>query len=187
MTLLIGYSELDPSTPSFVTADAERIREKLAEIGVEFERWETNGLITERDTPERILDAYGTWIHGLKRRCGYAAADVISMARDHPDRAALREKFLDEHTHADDEVRFFVAGRGAFYLHVGGRVYVAVCERGDLIKVPSGTRHWFDMGPEPSFVAIRVFTNPAGWVAEYSGDAIARRFPRLESGGLPVG
>lgn len=187
MTVLVAYGELDPSAPSFVTADAGRIREKLAEVGVEFERWETNALITERDTPERILDAYGTWIDGLKRRCGYAVADVITMARDHPDRVALREKFLDEHTHADDEVRFFVAGRGAFYLHVGALVYVAVCERGDLIKVPAGTRHWFDMGPEPSFVAIRVFTNPAGWVAEYTGDAIARRFPRLESDGLPVG
>ncbi len=187
MTVLVGYGELDPSSPLFIITDADRIHEKLAQIGVEFERWETNQLITELDTPERILDAYGTWIDALKRRCGYAAADVISMRRDHPDRVALRQKFIDEHTHADDEVRFFVAGRGAFYLHVEGRVYVAVCERGDLIKVPSGTRHWFDMGPEPSFVAIRVFTNPAGWVAEYSGAAIARGFPRLEKGGLPVG
>jgi 1,2-dihydroxy-3-keto-5-methylthiopentene dioxygenase len=35
------------------------------------------------------------------------------------------------------------------------------------------------MGPEPHFVAIRVFTNPAGWVANFTGDEIAARFPRL--------
>jgi 1,2-dihydroxy-3-keto-5-methylthiopentene dioxygenase len=187
MTTLVGYREQDPATPIFVTDDPSRIRGTLAEIGVDFERWETNEQITERDAPERILDAYGTWIDDLKRSGGYAVADVITIAPNRPDRVALRQKFLDEHVHTEDEVRFFVAGRGAFYLHAGARVCVVVCERGDLIRVPARTLHWFDMGPEPSLVAIRVFTNPAGWVAEYSGDAIAGRFPRLEPGGLPVG
>jgi 1,2-dihydroxy-3-keto-5-methylthiopentene dioxygenase len=109
------------------------------------------------------------------------------MAPDHPDRVALRHKFLDEHTHAEDEVRFFVAGRGAFYLHIGERIWAIVCERGDLIRVPARTLHWFDMGPAPSLVAIRVFTNPSGWVAEYTRDSIGSRYPRLEPGGLPVG
>ena len=31
---------------------------------------------------------------------------------------AARSKFLAEHRHAEDEVRFFVAGRGCFYLHL---------------------------------------------------------------------
>ena len=39
-----------------------------------------------------------------------------------------------------------------------------------------------DMGPEPSFVAIRLFINPAGWVAQLTGSDIAQRFPRYESG-----
>jgi len=187
MTTLVGYREQDPATPILVTDDPNRIRSTLAEIGVDFERWETNELITERDAPEHILHAYDTWIRDLKRRGGYAAADVISIPPDHPDRVALRQKFLDEHLHAEDEVRFFVAGRGAFYLHADARVWVVVCERGDLIRVPARTLHWFDMGPEPKVVAIRVFTNPAGWVAEYSGNGIAGHFPRLEPGGLPLG
>jgi 1,2-dihydroxy-3-keto-5-methylthiopentene dioxygenase len=187
MTTLAAYTEENPSEPFLLTSDAERIRSSLAAIGIEFERWNTDQSVAAGDSPERILAVYGQWIDELKRRGGYATADVISMTADHPDRVALRQKFLDEHTHAEDEVRFFVAGRGAFYLHIDDRIWALVCERGDLIRVPARTLHWFDMGPAPHLVAIRVFTNPSGWVAEYTGDKIGSRYPRLEPGGLPVG
>jgi 1,2-dihydroxy-3-keto-5-methylthiopentene dioxygenase len=55
-----------------------------------------------------------------------------------------------------------------------------ICEQGDLISVPDGTTHWFDMGPRPHFTAIRLFTNPEGWVANFTGSDIASRFPRFE-------
>ncbi len=55
-----------------------------------------------------------------------------------------------------------------------------LCEEGDLISVPAGTRHWFDMGPNPRFTAIRLFTNADGWIANFTGDTIADRFPRHE-------
>jgi 1,2-dihydroxy-3-keto-5-methylthiopentene dioxygenase len=109
------------------------------------------------------------------------AVDVISLASDHPQKDALRQKFLSEHTHSEDEVRFFVAGQGQFTLHIGERIYDVLCEKGDLIGVPDGTRHWFDMGPNPNFIAIRLFTNPEGWVARFTGEDIADRFPRLEN------
>ena len=92
----------------------------------------------------------------------------------------MRAKFLDEHAHKEDEVRFFVAGSGQFNLHVGGKVYEVLCEAGDLISVPDGATHWFDMGPQPSFVAIRFFTAPDGWVGYFTGNDIALRFPRYE-------
>ncbi|MEO9170422.1 MAG: cupin, partial [Candidatus Baltobacteraceae bacterium] len=93
----------------------------------------------------------------------------------------MRKKFLDEHQHVEDEVRFFVEGRGAFYLHAGGRVYQTVCCKGDLISVPAGTKHWFDMGPDPEFTAIRLFINPEGWVANFTGDPIANDYPKLDA------
>ena len=40
------------------------------------------------------------------------ATNVISIAPDNPKREELRGKFLDEHFHKEDEVRFFVAGSG---------------------------------------------------------------------------
>jgi 1,2-dihydroxy-3-keto-5-methylthiopentene dioxygenase len=89
----------------------------------------------------------------------------------------LRQKFLAEHTHSEDEIRFFVAGSGNFILHVGGKVYDAHCTQGDLISVPAGTKHWFDAGEAPSFTALRVFTDTSGWTPEYTGETISERFP----------
>ena len=102
------------------------------------------------------------------------------MYPDHPDRVALRQKFLSEHTHGEDEVRFFVEGAGLFCLHLDERVYAVLCTKGDLISVPAGTRHWFDMGDRPRFTAIRLFNNPDGWIARFTGDTLAERFPRLD-------
>jgi 1,2-dihydroxy-3-keto-5-methylthiopentene dioxygenase len=186
MTTLSLYEAHNAHQPLLTTGDPARIREQLAKIGVEFERWSTDVEVSGADSPERILSAYGQWLENLKRRGGYATADVISLTPQHPDRVALREKFLREHIHTEDEVRFFVAGRGAFYLHVDGQVAAIICERGDLLRVPANTPHWFDTGPSPDLVAIRVFTNPQGWVAQYTGQAIAEDFPRLEPGGLPL-
>jgi 1,2-dihydroxy-3-keto-5-methylthiopentene dioxygenase len=103
--------------------------------------------------------------------------DVIRMHPEHPDREALRRKFLSEHRHTEDEVRFFVEGSGAFYLHADGKVFRTVCERGDLMSVPDGMPHWFDAGARPSFAAIRLFTNTEGWAAHYTGSDIAEKFP----------
>jgi len=106
--------------------------------------------------------------------------DAIRMTPDHPDREALRQKFLAEHTHSEDEVRFFVEGRGLFCLHIGAEVLQVLCEADDFLRVPAGTRHWFDMGSSPHFTAIRFFDNPEGWVAQFTGDAIAERYPLLD-------
>ena len=110
---------------------------------------------------------------------GYQSWDVISLRADNPQKDALREKFLNEHTHGEDEVRFFVEGAGLFCLHIGDEVYQVLCEKNDLISVPAGTPHWFDMGSEPNFTAIRIFDNPEGWVAKFTGSEIAAGFPRL--------
>jgi 1,2-dihydroxy-3-keto-5-methylthiopentene dioxygenase len=77
-------------------------------------------------------------------------------------------------------VRFFVAGRGCFYLRLAPEVVALVCEGGDLVSVPAGTRHWFDMGTRPEFVAIRLFEEQDGWIGEFTGDSIGARFPALD-------
>ncbi len=168
-----------PAEPLETITDHAIIASTLAPTGARFERWATDAPIEPGASPETVIAAYRRDIERLQREGGYQAVDVVSIAPDHPDRVALRLKFLGEHTHAEDEVRFFVAGRGLFNLHIGDRVFELLCEQGDLIGVPAGTRHWFDMGEAPYFVAIRLFTNPAGWVADFTGDVIADRFPRL--------
>ena len=143
--------------------------------------WRTTVALKPGADPEAVIEAYREDIDRLIRDEGYHAVDVVSLHAEHPQKAELRKKFLDEHTHSEDEVRFFVAGSGLFSLHLGDEVYEVLCQQGDLIGVPDGTRHWFDMGPNPFFVAIRLFTNPAGWVANFTGTDIAARFPRLDN------
>lgn len=176
------FQDDDPSTPLVETREHAAIAAELARIGVRFERWEANAPVAPGAPQEAVIAAYRADIDRLMAEGGYQAVDVISLTPDHPQKDALRQKFLDEHTHSEDEVRFFVAGSGLFTLHVGSKVYEVLCEAGDLIGVPDGTTHWFDMGPEPFFVAIRLFTNVEGWVANFTGSDIAKRFPRYERG-----
>ena len=177
MSRLRIYAEADGNAPLLEAGEHRDIADALGQQGVRFERWATRTL-SAAPTPDEVLAAYQPEIDMLKIDRGYTTCDVISLKPDHPDKDALRQKFLSEHIHAEDEVRFFVAGSGLFTLHIGDRIYEVLCEQGDLIGVPNGTPHWFDMGPAPSFTAIRLFTNPAGWVADFTGSDIAARFPR---------
>ncbi|MBL8297730.1 MAG: acireductone dioxygenase [Rhodanobacteraceae bacterium] len=179
MSRLRIYAETQPAQPLLETAEHARISAELAQVGVRFENWQAAAEISPGAASETVIEAYRGDITRLMQAEGYQAVDVISLNADHPDKAALRQKFLNEHTHSEDEVRFFVAGRGLFTLHIADRVYEVLCMQGDLIGVPDGTRHWFDMGEQPHFVAIRLFTNKEGWVANYTGSDIAAQFPRL--------
>ncbi|MGA9341782.1 MAG: acireductone dioxygenase [Rhodanobacteraceae bacterium] len=179
MSRLRVYSESDPDNALDTVNDAAAIADVLGGVGVRFERWEATQPITPGASRDEVFAAYRGDIERLMREEGYATFDVVSLRPDHPDRAALRKKFLSEHRHGEDEVRFFVAGAGQFTLHIDDRIYDVLCEAGDLIGVPGGTRHWFDMSEAPYFVAIRLFTNPDGWVAEFTGEPIADRFPRM--------
>ncbi|MDM7960492.1 MAG: acireductone dioxygenase [Synechococcus sp. WH 8007] len=165
--------------PKLTTNDPAVIAAELAERGIGFERWPARAELPAGAGPDAVLAAYAQEIQAVQARGSYPTVDAIRMSPDHPDREALRQKFLSEHTHAEDEVRFFVEGRGLFCLHLGEEVLQVLCEADDWISVPAGTKHWFDMGAEPSFCAIRFFDNPEGWVAQFSGDPIADRFPRL--------
>jgi 1,2-dihydroxy-3-keto-5-methylthiopentene dioxygenase len=182
MTKLVVLPEDDPGHPVVATTDPEEITSRLAANGVAFEQWEVRALAAGDD----VLAAYAAEIDRLTASDGYVTVDV---ARLHPDAsdpawaskaAEARHKFLEEHTHADGEVRFFVEGRGAFYLRLDGGVHIVVCEAGDLISVPKETRHWFDMGTTPSFTAVRFFLEDEGWVGKFTGDPIASRFPTFD-------
>ncbi|MFF0456037.1 acireductone dioxygenase [Nocardia africana] len=185
MTLLHIAADTDPADVRLHTTDPDRIAAELAARGIVFDRWPAEA-VTADIASEEILGHY-------KGRIGDLNADGryrhIDLARLHPDDSdpqwpeqarAARQKFLSEHRHAEDEVRFFVSGRGCFYLHLEPEVVAVVCEGGDLVSVPAGTRHWFDMGTRPDFVAIRFFEEADGWIGDFTGDPIAQGFPTLD-------
>jgi 1,2-dihydroxy-3-keto-5-methylthiopentene dioxygenase len=180
MTILTIFEEEDRAKIVLDTQDLGAITQALQVVGVTLERWAPAEPLPADADNDVLLAAYDADIKRLAEIGGYKSFDVIRMVPDNPKREEMRAKFLDEHIHEDDEVRFFVEGAGMFYLHAGGRVHMLLCEAGDLIKVPAGLRHWFDMGPAPRFCAIRMFTTPEGWVAKFTGDTIAGDFPRYE-------
>jgi 1,2-dihydroxy-3-keto-5-methylthiopentene dioxygenase len=177
MSRLTIYRDGAPGAPLLRTEEPEVIARELSAIGVRFERWESPVALADDAPAERVLAAYKPYLDGLMGEGGAGSADVIKLTPDNPNVEALRAKFISEHTHTEDEIRFFVQGSGNFIMHVDGRVYDAHCTAGDLISVPAETRHWFDAGPAPSFTALRVFTDTSGWVPHYTGDTLSERFP----------
>jgi len=159
------------------TENVEEMAQVLGEVGVCFTRWQAAYPVTSDMSSEEIMACYRRDIDYFVEKSGYQKVDVINMHPEHPQKQALREKFLSEHKHMEDEIRFFVNGEGLFTLHIESKVYAVLCCQNDLISVPAGTPHWFDMGTAPKFTAIRFFNNPEGWVAHYTGSEIAKQFP----------
>lgn len=165
-----------PGQPELRTEDPAVIGATLAPLGVRFERWPSPRAIAPDEPAEAILAAFRPHLDALLAGAA-GTADVIRLRGATDAYPAMRRKFLDEHTHTEDEVRFFVHGSGNFVLHIGNKVYDAQCTAGDLISVPTGTKHWFDAGPEPYCTVLRIFTDTSGWTPHYTGDRIAERFP----------
>lgn len=190
MTLLEIFSAAgeSPPLPLFSSNDPEQIHTALAERGIGFERWPARVTLGADADASEILAAYAPEIAQVQATGRYPTVDAIRLTPDHPEREALRQKFLAEHIHSEDEVRFFVEGRGLFCLHIGEEVLQVLCGTHDFLRVPAGTKHWFDMGSAPHFTALRFFDNPEGWVAQFTGDPIAERFPGLidDSGLDPI-
>ncbi|MDR3432140.1 MAG: cupin domain-containing protein [Rouxiella aceris] len=167
MTTLSIYQRPQISQPMQQLTTFEDIASLLASAGIQLEHWQTNAPSAEANSTA-ILHQHRAEIERLKQQEGYISADVISLTPDHAERKTLREKFLQEHTHSEDEVRFFVRGSGTFFVPIGDQVFQLTCEAGDLLRVPANTPHWFDCGEYPDFVAIRIFTNPEGWVGHFT-------------------
>jgi 1,2-dihydroxy-3-keto-5-methylthiopentene dioxygenase len=185
MTLLQVMPADDGATVLVRTEDLAEIAAELAPHGIRIERWETFPLSADAGQ-DQVLAAYASEVAKVAAEGPYPLVDVVRLVPDERDpqwpakAAAARTKFLDEHTHDEDEVRFFVEGSGCFYLHLGDKVYAVVCTAGDLMSVPAGTTHWFDMGTRPQFCAIRFFQEEDGWVAGFTGSTIASRMPTLD-------
>ncbi len=181
MTLLVTWADTDPTTPLVQTTDADEIARHLGDAGIAFERWEAAADLPPGASADDVLAAYRAEVDQLIETHGFTVVDVAQLQpSDDPSwpevAAGARAKFLEEHTHGEDEVRFFVRGSGIFYLHIGDRVHAVRCEAGDLLAVPALTTHWFDMGTAPDFAAIRFFVNEDGWVGEFTGNPLASSF-----------
>ena len=141
----------------------------LAGIGIYYERWNIKGVISESLPAEEVLDSYKVEIEALKAEGGYVTADVIDVNPTTPNLENMLDKFRKEHWHDEDEVRFIVSGSGVFCINPKeGPVVSIEVTSGDLIRVPSGTLHWFDLCKGRHIRAIRLFQDSSGWTPRYS-------------------
>ena len=152
----------------------------LSGIGVDYEIWEPESSVAADAPAEEILAAYSSEIDKLKESGGYVTADVIDVNPQTPGLAEMLAKFNREHWHDDDEVRFIIEGRGLFHIHPRTSPVIAIeVEAGDLIRVPGGFLHWFNLCADHRIRAIRLFKDPAGWSPHYSDSGVDGNFQPL--------
>jgi 1,2-dihydroxy-3-keto-5-methylthiopentene dioxygenase len=150
----------------------------LAAMGIDYERWDLNRVPPD-SSPEAVLAAYDEEIAAMKRRGGYVTADVIDVNPSTPDLEAMLARFDKEHTHDEDEVRFVLAGRGIFFLHLDGKVVSVEVGPGDMLRVPRCTTHWFTLCEDRRIRAIRWFQQTSGWTPHYTESGVDKGYQPL--------
>jgi len=160
-----------------VITEAGAVRTFLAAHGIDYQRWTADRPVGAEADADAVLAAYGREIETLKASGGYRTADVIDVRPETPNLEMMLAKFNREHWHDEDEVRFIIEGRGLFHIHSPGKaVFALEVEAGDLIRVPRGTHHWFDLCADRRIRAIRLFQDQAGWTPHYTETGIDAGF-----------
>lgn len=153
----------------------------LNQLGLYHDRWPVTtvppALVAQGPLAPAVADGILAHFQGpldaLSEARGYRSRDVIRLTPDTPDLETLLANFQRAHRHTEDEVRFVVAGEGIFVVTVAGKPYEVLVSAGDVLAVPAGTRHWFTLTASQSITAVRLFGDPAGWVALYEDDPVS--------------
>ena len=160
--------------------DVAEIKSFLEPHGIWYEHWPVADRLPPDASNEDILGEFTAEIESLKQRGGFVTADVINVNCDTPNLDEMLAKFDKEHTHSEDEVRFTVAGRGLFHVHPeSGPVFAVEVESGDLINVPKGTKHWFNLCEDKAIRCIRLFEDPTGWTPHYIDQGVHQDYQPL--------
>lgn len=169
----------------------EEIGQTLATLNVALNRWpvgndpEIRGLLAKDaltdEEKEQVLRSLDSYFEQLKQTQGYQSRDLIVLHPQIPNLDQMMSKFEPCHTHADDEVRYIIAGEGVFgFVLPDGKQAELTIQPEEYINVPAGTEHWFHLTEAKLVKAVRYFVTTAGWIPEYTTTKI--RFPALAVG-----
>lgn len=157
--------------------EASEIQNYLASIGIDYEFWGNAKNVSPDASADEILEAYSSKIEQMKVKGGYVTADVIDIKADIPNLETMLDRFRPEHWHDEDEVRFIVKGCGIFHIAPeNGDVTAVKMTAGDLIRVPNGTKHWFDLDETRTVRAIRLFQDISGWTPLYTESGVEQKY-----------
>ena len=164
--------------------DEQEIRDCLMKLGIDYERWPTSERVAPDASAENILEAYANEIKKLKAAGGYVTADVMDVGPDTPGLQEMLARFDREHWHDEDEVRFIISGNGLFHINgQNGEVVAIEVSAGDLIRIPRGTLHWFNLCADRRIRAIRLFQDKSGWTPHYTDSQVDRNYMPICFGG----
>ncbi|MBI1976309.1 MAG: cupin domain-containing protein [Candidatus Omnitrophica bacterium] len=111
---------------------------------------------------------YQSTMDGLKKKNGYIEQDIVELNPAMSNLQEICNKFIDEHRHDEDEVRFILLGEGIFDIRSQKDQWMRVkVEQGDLIVVPAGRYHRFTLTEKKNIRCVRLFKDKSGWVPAY--------------------
>ncbi|PAX59624.1 1,2-dihydroxy-3-keto-5-methylthiopentene dioxygenase [Brunnivagina elsteri] len=163
--------------------DLQEIVRELSPLGISLNYWaiadnqELQHLLAQdsltETEKETVLQGLDNYFEQLKQSAGYTSRDLIALHPEIPNLDVMLTKFDKVHTHADDEVRYIVAGEGVFgFVRPDGSQVELTVQPQEYINVPAGTEHWFYLTPAKCIKAVRYFIGTDGWVPEYTGTEI---------------
>lgn len=166
-----------------IISELSEISRELAPLNIQLNRWpvgdspEVQRLLAKEvlseDEKAQVLQALDGYFEELKQTAGYQSRDLIVLHPEVPNLEALLSKFDKCHTHADDEVRYIVAGEGVFgFVRPDGSQVELTVQPEEFINVPANTEHWFYLTAGRRIKAVRYFTTTEGWVPVYTSTEI---------------
>jgi 1,2-dihydroxy-3-keto-5-methylthiopentene dioxygenase len=163
------------NTNERISADQD-VRHFLEGQEVVYEHWDTsklpahlqeNFVLSDVEKSE-VLATFDSEIKDLAARRGYKIWDLITLSDATPNLDELLKKFEAVHTHTEDEIRAITAGKGIFIIKGAGDVgyFDVELSAGDVISVPENKAHFFTLMDNRAIVAVRLFIETNGWIAE---------------------
>lgn len=179
MSSLAVHLHTSPELPNKALNHAADIASTLAAVGLDYRQVELPAALRPGCEQAEFDQAYGLWLQAFMGNEGHVQRELFNLQRNHPQKLELRARYLDEQVQASTCAWLFIGGFAQLSVHLDGYVYRLQGERGDLLTLPAGTRHWFDLGEEPHALVLRLSQSEE--TPERTGDDIASRFPRLEA------
>ncbi len=172
MSILSVFHPSSPELPNKVLTHQDDIAATLAEHGVRFAHREHGLRVRPGTAEDEVLGACREHLDQLMTAHGSKAFVLLNRDGEAPAQVDVR----DEHVHEAEEVFAVVSGRAQVGLRLGGWVYSVLCEKGDQLVVPAGTRRWVELGDTPFCLALRLYGSEQGVQPRFTGDVTARAF-----------
>lgn len=182
MSQLALYSQFNLQTPYRVEKEFDTQSKELAGDGIILSKWPVlNTLPNALLEKAQVLRLYNDLVNEIKQQHNFLYADVACLHSSCALSLSMRGQYLSEHTHCEDEARFFIDGKVLVYVHCNERIHIIECGKGDFLLIPRAVKHWMDIGPSPNFTSIRWYNSKQGLSNSFTGSYVAESTPRWET------